>query len=81
MPGPAGLARHLNHRRVADGEGRALAEHRGEGLGVAAGCREIELQSILLEDAGMLADIEVDVAEVMDRLDEVDLLDLGGAMH
>lgn len=73
----AGLARHLDHRRVADGERGALAEHRRKGLGVAAGGGEIELQAVLLEDAGMLADIEVNVAEVMDGLDEVDLLDLG----
>ena len=61
--------------------GRALAEHRRKGLGVAAGGGEIQLQAVLLEDAGMLADIEVDVAEVVDGFDEVDLLDLGRGAH
>src|SRR5690242_89172 len=73
----AGLARHLHHGRVADGEGSALAEYRGERLRVAAGRRDIQLEAVLLEDVGALPYIKVDVSKVVHRLDEVDFLDLG----
>ena len=72
----ARFARHLRHGRVADREVRRSAEHGGEGLGVAAGGGDVHLQAVLLEDAGMHADIEVDVAEVVNRLAEVDFLEV-----
>ena len=73
----AGLARHLHHGGVADGEVGRAAEHRREGLGVAAGGGDDHLQAVLLEDAGVHADIEVDVAEIVHRLDEVNFLHVG----
>ena len=76
--GAAGLARHLHHGGVADREVGGAAEHGGEGLGVAARGGDVHLQAVLLEDAGMHADIEVDVAEIVHGLAEVDLLQVGG---
>ena len=76
--GSAGLARHLHHGGIADGEIGRAAEHGREGLGVAAGGGDFHLQAVLLEDAGMHADIEVDVAEVMHGLAEPDDLQAGG---
>ena len=38
----------------------------------------IIFEAVLLEDAGVHADIEVDVAEVVHRLAEADLLEVGG---
>ena len=72
--GAARLARHLRHGRVADREIGRAAEHGGEGLGVAAGRGDVHLEAVLLEDAGVHADIEIDVAEIVHGLAEVDLL-------
>jgi hypothetical protein len=77
--GAALLARDLGHRGVADREVGRAAEHGGKGLGVAAGGGDVHLQAVLLEDAGVHADVEVDVAEVVHRLAEVHLLQLLGA--
>ena len=76
--GPAGLARHLHHGGVADREVGGAAEHGREGLGVAARGGDDHLQAVLLEDAGVHADIEVDVAEIVHSLAEADLLEVGG---
>ena len=74
--GAARLAAHHGHGGVADGEVGRAAEHGRKGLRVAAGGGDVHLQPVLLEDPGMHADIKVDVAEVVDGLAEVDLLEV-----
>ena len=76
--GAARLARHLHHGGVADREVGRAAQHCGERLGIAARGADIQLQPILLENPGVLADIEVDVAEIVHGLDEIDLGEVGG---
>ena len=68
--GAAILARDHRHRGVADGEIRRAAEHRREGLGVAARGAHLHVEAIFLEDIGMHADIEIDIAEVVNRFAE-----------
>jgi hypothetical protein len=74
--GPTCLARHLHHRGVADREVGRAAEHSREGLGIAAGGRDDHFQAVLLEDAGVHADIKIDVAQIVYGLAEADLLEV-----
>ncbi len=73
------LARNLRHRGVADGKIRRAAEHRRESLSVAAGRADLHVEAVLLEDAGVHADIEIDVAEIVDGLAETHFLERRGS--
>ena len=72
IPGTAALPRHLRHRGIADRELRTLAQDCGESLGVATRGADIELEAVLFEYSGVLADIEIDVTQVVNGFDEVD---------
>src|SRR5258705_13844824 len=78
-PRPAIFPRDLRHRRVADREVRRSAEHGGKRLGIAAGGADLHVQPVLFEDAGVHADIKIDVTEVMHRLAETHRLQCGRA--
>jgi hypothetical protein len=60
-------------------QGRAT-EHRGEGLGVTAGRRNIQMDALLLKVTGRYPDIEADIAEIVRGLAEIHLRD-GGAKN
>src|ERR1700756_3506348 len=68
----AALARHLYHGRIADGELRGLAKHRGESLRVPTGRGQVYRQPVLLEQLRVLCNVEVDVTEVMYGLGKLD---------
>ena len=71
------LARDHRHRGVADGEIGRAAEHRREGLRVAARGAHLHVEAIFLEDVGMHADIKIDVAEVVNRFAEPHGFEIG----
>ena len=78
-PGAAVLARDHHHRGVSDGEICRAPQHGREGLRVAAGGAHLHGEAVLLEDAGVHPDVEVDVAQVVDGLAEADGLEARGA--
>jgi len=55
---------------ITDGEVRRSAQHSRKRLGVAAGGAHLHVEPVLFENAGVHADIEVDVAEVVHRFTE-----------
>ncbi len=75
--GAAILARDLRHGRIPDREIGRATEHGRECLGIAARGADLHVEAVLLEDAGMHADVEIDVAEVMHGLAEAHRLQTG----
>src|ERR1700676_3042824 len=75
------LPRNLGHRRITDREIRRTAEYGREGLRVAAGGAHLHVEAVFLEDAGVHADIEINITEIMDGFAETHLLERrsGGA--
>jgi len=61
-----------HHGRIADGELRGLAEHRGERLRVPTGRGQVDDETVLLEQLRVLCNVEVDITEVMYGLGELD---------
>src|SRR5580704_12913929 len=69
------LPRNLSHRRIADREIRGTAENGRESLSVAAGGAHFHIEAVLLEDAGVHANVEIDVTEIMNGFAEAHFLE------
>src|ERR1700686_4792089 len=69
------LPRNLSHRRITDREIRRTAKHSREGLRVAACGAHFHVEAVFLEDAGMHADIKIDVTEIVDGFAEAYFLE------
>src|SRR5580700_6651453 len=69
------LPRNLSHRRIADREIRGTAENCRESLSVAASGAHFHIEAVLLEDAGVHANVEIDVTEIMNGFAEAHFLE------
>src|SRR5580704_4780417 len=69
------LPRNLSHRRIADREIRGTAENCRESLSVAAGGAHFHIEAVLLEDAGVHANVKIDVTEIMNGFAEAHFLE------
>src|SRR5260370_24690462 len=68
------LPRNLSHRRITDREVRRTTKNSREGLGVSAGGAHFHVEAVLLENAGVHTDVEIDVTEIIDGLAKAHLL-------
>src|ERR1700737_3839926 len=64
------LPRNLSHRRITDREVRRTTKNSCKGLRVSAGGSHFHGEAVFFEDAGVHADVEIDVSEIMGRLAE-----------
>src|SRR5258706_16076412 len=67
--------RNLSHRRITDREVRRTTKNSREGLGVSAGGAHFHIETVLREDTGVHADVEIDVPEIMDGFAEAHFLE------
>src|SRR6202022_1984763 len=68
------LPRNLSHRRITDREVRRTTKNSCKGLRVSAGGAHFHVEAVLLEDAGVQADVKIDVAGIMDGFAEAPFL-------
>src|SRR5258708_35669708 len=69
------LPGNLSHRGITDREVRRTTKNSREGLGVSAGGAHFHVEAVLLEDAGVHTDVEIDVPEIMDGFAEAHFLE------
>src|SRR6202022_2547594 len=69
------LPPNLGHRRIPDREVRRTTKNSCKGLRVSAGGAHFHVEAVLLEDARVHADVEIDVAEIMDGFAEAHFLE------
>src|ERR1700738_4607555 len=74
--------RNLSHRRITDREVRRTTKNSRESLRVSAGGAHFHVEAVLLEDAGVHTDVEIDVSEIVDGFAEAHFLEgrSGGAI-